>query len=58
MDAGRVVEYDQPLKLLQGDDGVFHGMVKALGSNEFIRLKNLAKKNDKMLNVTVAELCP
>lgn len=46
MDAGRIVEYDQPLKLLQSDDSVFHGMVKALGSNEFIRLRNLAKKND------------
>lgn len=44
MDGGRVVEYDKPFRLLQADDAVFHGMVKALGSNEFIRLQTLAQE--------------
>lgn len=38
MDAGRAVEFDEPHNLLQNEESVFCGMVKALGSQEFNRL--------------------
>lgn len=44
MDAGQAVEYDKPHCLLQNEDGVFYGMLKALGSQEFERLSELAEK--------------
>lgn len=45
MDAGQIVEFDQPHNLLQKQNGVFCGMVKALGDHEFNRLAQLASEN-------------
>lgn len=44
MDAGRAVEFDTLHCLLQNKDGVFYGMLKALGSQEFKRLFGMAEK--------------
>lgn len=38
MDAGRAVEFDEAHTLLQNDAGIFSGMVKQLGSQEYARL--------------------
>lgn len=45
MDAGKAIEFDEPYVLLQKEHGIFHGMVKALGENEFNRLTKLAYEN-------------
>ena len=46
MDAGQIVEFDEPYKLLQkNENGIFYGMVKALGDHEFNRLTELASDN-------------
>lgn len=42
MDTGRVAEFDEPHILLQNRWGIFYGMVKALGSQEFRRLCEIA----------------
>lgn len=50
MDAGTVSEFDKPYTLLQIDNGIFRGMVEALGAKEFDRLQIAAKEkfeNDK-----------
>lgn len=50
MDAGTVSEFDKPHTLLQIDNGIFRGMVEALGSKELDRLQIIAKEkfeNDK-----------
>lgn len=44
MDAGVAVEFDKPHNLLQNENGIFFGMVKALGSQEFKRLLEMAQK--------------
>lgn len=43
MDAGVAVEFDEPYLLLQDKNGIFHGMVEALGSQEYERLLSMAK---------------
>lgn len=43
MDAGTAIEFDAPLTLLQNPKGVFHKMVKALGSHEYDRLYSTAE---------------
>lgn len=43
MDTGRAAEFDEPHNLLQDGTGIFHGMVKALGPQEFNRLSKLAQ---------------
>lgn len=43
MDTGRVAEFDEPHELLQNDMGIFYSMVKALGTQEFKRLSEIAK---------------
>lgn len=45
MDAGKVIEFDEPYNLLQNENGIFYGMVKALGENEFGRLAQIALEN-------------
>lgn len=52
MDAGRAVEFDKPHSLLQNENGVFYGMVKALGSQEFKRLSDIAQKAAKCAKTT------
>ncbi|KAJ6646999.1 ATP-binding cassette subfamily C member 4 [Pseudolycoriella hygida] len=44
MDGGVAVEYDAPFKLLSKANGVFKGMVEALGSHEFNRLLSMSQK--------------
>lgn len=44
MDTGVVAEFDNPYKLLQNKNGIFHKMVEALGSQEYDRLLNVAKE--------------
>lgn len=44
MDAGMVAEFDKPYKLLQNNDGIFHKMVEALGSQEYDKLLNAARR--------------
>lgn len=44
MDAGTAVEFDAPHNLLQNENGVFYGMLKALGQQEFKRLSEIAQK--------------
>ncbi|XP_055306876.1 ATP-binding cassette sub-family C member 4-like [Sitodiplosis mosellana] len=42
MDSGRPVEFDNPYNLLQNKNGMFYGMVKALGEHDFNRLTQIA----------------
>lgn len=44
MDAGELVEFDEPHNLLQNENGIFYGLVKALGEQEFDRLAQIAAK--------------
>lgn len=44
MDAGKAVEFDEPHNLLQNKFGIFHGMVEALGAEEFDRLSLIASE--------------
>ena len=39
---GKAVEFDKPYNLLQNPNGIFYGMVKALGPKEFDRLSQIA----------------
>lgn len=39
---GRAAEFDEPHSLLQNHAGIFYGMVKALGPQEFNRLSQVA----------------
>lgn len=50
MDFGSVVEFDRPHVLLQNEDGIFHGMVRALGAQEFDRLSGIAIEQPKPWN--------
>lgn len=47
MDAGKVIEFDEPHSLLQNEGGIFYGMVKALGEYECDRLIRIASENVK-----------
>ena len=42
MDSGRASEFDEPHNLLKNQNGIFCGMVKALGEHEFERLSQVA----------------
>lgn len=42
MDAGNAAEFDEPYSLLQNENGIFHGMVRALGDQEFDHLSKVA----------------
>ncbi|XP_055306698.1 ATP-binding cassette sub-family C member 4-like [Sitodiplosis mosellana] len=44
MDTGYAAEFDEPHKLLQNQTGIFYGMVKALGPQEFNRLSKVARE--------------
>lgn len=44
MDAGKAIELDKPHNLLQNEDSIFYGMVKALGPNEFKHLSEIAQE--------------
>lgn len=44
MDAGKLVEFNEPYKLLQNQLGLFYGMVEALGAEEFKQLSIVASK--------------
>lgn len=43
MDTGRAAEFDEPHNLLQNENGIFYAMIKALGQNEFNRLREIAR---------------
>lgn len=45
MDAGEAIEFDEPYKLLQNENGIFCGMLQALGEQEFERLAQIAYEN-------------
>ena len=48
LDAGEVIEFDKPLKLLENEDGLFRSMVYANGE---LQAKNLIKiSQDAELN--------
>lgn len=47
MNFGHVAEYDTPLNLLEKQDGIFAGMVKALGNSEYSRLSEIARNKVK-----------
>ncbi|XP_037037714.1 multidrug resistance-associated protein 4-like isoform X1 [Bradysia coprophila] len=47
MDAGQAAEFDEPYILLQNKTGIFHGMVEALGTNEFEKLSLIADNKFK-----------
>ena len=49
MDGGQLIEFDKPFNLLQNKSGVFHGMVEALGSEEFNRLFNITVDKHKSI---------
>ena len=53
MDAGKLVEYDHPHKLLKNEDGHFYKMVEQTGKSMGNALKNIAKTNYK--NTAVEE---
>lgn len=44
MDDGQAIEFDEPHNLLQNVCGIFHGMVQALGSDDFERLALIAQE--------------
>lgn len=44
MDYGQTAEFDTPYNLLQDENGIFHGMVKALGAQELSRLSQIARE--------------
>lgn len=44
MNAGESAEFDEPYALLQNTRGIFHGMVLALGLQEFSRLSQMAQE--------------
>lgn len=43
MDSGIAAQFDEPHNLLQDENGIFHGMVMALGEHEFNRLSQIAR---------------
>lgn len=47
MDAGQAAEFDEPHILLQNKIGIFHGMVAALGPDDFDRLSTIATEQSK-----------
>ncbi|XP_055306634.1 ATP-binding cassette sub-family C member 4-like, partial [Sitodiplosis mosellana] len=59
MDSGRASEFDEPHNLLQNKNGIFYGMVKALGEHEFERLSQVtleqfqSKQADKVKTTTL-----
>lgn len=52
MNAGEAVEFDKPYNLLQNENGIFFGMVKALGDQEFERLSEVALGKFNLNNIT------
>lgn len=57
MDTGRAAEFDEPHSLLQNHEGIFYGMVKALGPQEFNRLSQVAQdKFDTVRGVQFEEI--
>lgn len=50
MDTGRAAEFDEPHNLLQHRTGIFYGMVKALGPQEFNRLSRVAQEKFNYIN--------
>lgn len=43
MDSGKASQFDEPHNLLQDKNGIFYGMVMALGEHEFNRLSQIAR---------------
>lgn len=43
MDSGQTAEFDNPHNLLKNENGIFYGMVQALGPKEFGRLSRIAQ---------------
>ncbi len=53
MDAGRVVEFDSPLNLLENPEGSFTSLLKETGKDSFDKLKKIA--HDKAQNRLVTK---
>jgi ATP-binding cassette subfamily C (CFTR/MRP) protein 4 len=52
MDAGRCVEFDTPLELLNNTEGIFYGMLKETEKATFESLKKIAEEVRRHLEVT------
>lgn len=50
MDSGIASEFDEPHEMLQNKNGIFYGMVQALGEHEFDRLSQIALDKSKSIN--------
>ena len=44
LDAGRVVEFDEPIKLINSPDGIFASMCRATGKDSLKKLRLMAQK--------------
>lgn len=47
MDFGQAAEFDEPHNLLQNKDGIFYGMVEALGAQEFSRFSQITREKSQ-----------
>lgn len=50
MDSGHAAEFDKPHNLLKNENGIFYGMIKSLGPNEFVRLSRVALEKFQSVN--------
>lgn len=58
MDAGKMVEFDQPFKLLQNKQGIFYGMVQQTGKIMADALYRIAEQvNCLFINVFQVKIC-
>ena len=44
LDAGKVVEFDEPITLMKNEDGIFSSMCRATGKDSAKKLKLMAQK--------------
>lgn len=44
LDAGKVVEFDEPINLMKNEDGLFASMIKATGKDSAKKLRFMAQK--------------
>ncbi|XP_031636181.1 multidrug resistance-associated protein 4-like, partial [Contarinia nasturtii] len=52
MDSGRAAEFDDPHTLLQNENGIFYGMIKQLGEQEFVQLSKVAFEHSADVETT------
>jgi ABC-type multidrug transport system fused ATPase/permease subunit len=58
LDAGRVVEFDEPISLMRDEDGVFSSMCRATGKESATKLKQMAQKAANQRSVMNAKSVP